>query len=80
MSLQISTESPITKSSVGFPISRKDPALQAWINSTGPGLSSQSAQVKHESPLAPHPDYTLKGAAPVKKVANALNTINFNQQ
>lgn len=70
MSLQVSTESPITQSSVRFPTNRRDPALQAWINSTGPGLSSQSAQLKQDQPLPPHPDFSLKGTGPVKKVVS----------
>ena len=67
MSLRLSEESQLTKSSYEFSKSRKDPALQSWINKGGPGLSSQSQHISDKR-LPPHPDFALKGAEPVKRV------------
>ena len=68
MSLRLLEESQLTKSALGFSKNQKDPAFQTWINKGGPGLSSQSQQFKSAKKLPPHPDFTLKGTAPVKKV------------
>ena len=69
MSLRLSKESQLTKSSVEFSKNRNDPALQAWISKGGPGLSSQSQHIKADKKLPPHPDFALsKGGETVNRV------------
>ena len=72
MSLRLLEESQLTKSALGFSKNQKDPAFQSWINKGGPGLSSQSRQFKSDKKLPPHPDFTLKGTAPSKKILDII--------
>lgn len=77
MSLRLSKESQLTKSALEFSNNRHDPALQSWINKGGPGLSSQSQHIKSDKKLPPHPDFTLKGTEPAKRVRRIVIAIAF---
>ena len=68
MSLCLSEESQLTKSSLEFANNQNDPSFQSWINKGGPGLSSQSQHTKPDKKLPPHPDFTLKGTESLKRV------------
>lgn len=67
MSLRLPKESQLTKSALEFS-KNHDPAFKAWVNQSGPGLSSQSQQLKSDKKLPPHPDFSLKAAEPAKRV------------
>ena len=72
MSLRLAEESQLTKSSLELAKNRNDPSLQSWINKGGPGLSSQSQHTKSDKKLPPHPNFTLKGTEPAKRVCFAV--------
>lgn len=68
MSLRLSEESQLTRSTYEFSKNRNDPAFKSWVNKGGPGLSSQSQQVRSDKPLPPHPDFALRGTETAKRV------------
>ena len=74
MSLRLTKESQLTKSTVEYSENRKDPGFQSWINKGGPGLSSQSQHSKSDKKLPPHPDFVLKTGEPIK-VRNIVITV-----
>ena len=76
MSLRLTKESQLTKSTVDCSKTRNDSGFQSWINKGDPGLSSQSQHTKSDKKLPPHPNFALKTAGePVKRVRNIVITV-----